>query len=189
MHTKQLTQIPDLVQVLLEPVNSRVLGTLKTLLLLSIVHVTTSSETVDQARVVIVVEVNAQLRQSLESELLELGSKHGVGLGDDELDGNSQVADLLLLEQRRVSDGDTVNQVLALAGKTENGPGAPAETNGSHLLVLRLELLSTGLDLGESLVLAVAAEEGHQVELLALLGVGQSLGIDDFAIVAVCVPC
>lgn len=160
-----------LVQELLEPVNSRVLRSLQTLLLLGVALVTTGGETVDQTGVVVVVERNVQSGQSLEGKLLELGSEHGIGLGRDELHRNTDVCNLALLKQRRVGDSSGIDQRLVLAAQTQDSPGTVAETNGADFFVLRLEFLCICEDFRVANLLAVAADEGHDVELLALLGV------------------
>lgn len=171
--------------MLLEPVNSSVLGSLETLLLLGVVVVTTNSETVNKLGVVVVVEGNVQGRQSLEGKLLELRGKHLIVLRRQELHRNANVGNLALLEKRRVSDGSAVNQRRVLGTQTQNSPGTVAETNGGHLLVVGLEFLCVGGDFGETDFLAVAANEGHNVEVLALLGVLQHVGLDNLAVEAV----
>lgn len=172
-------------QELLEPVNSRVLRSLQALLLLGVALVTTSGETVDQTGVVVVVERNVQSGQSLEGKLLELGSEHGIGLGRDELHRDTDVCNLALLKQRRVGDSSGIDQRLVLAGQTQDSPGTVAETNGADFFVLRLEFLCVCEDFRVADFLAVAADEGHDVEFLALLGVRKGVFIDDFAIEAV----
>lgn len=176
---------PPLVQELVEPINSRVLCPLKTSLLLGVLLVASGSKAVDQTGVVIVVERNVQRGQSLEGKLLQLGGEHGIGLGDDEAGGHSDALDLWLLEQRRVGDDCGVDEGVLLAGEAQDGPGAPAETDGADFGVLALELLCAGRDFGVALVFAVAAEEGHDVEFVALFGVLEGVGLDDFAVEAV----
>lgn len=167
-------------QELVEEVHSTPLRPLQTILLLLIVGVTTRSKAVRQTREVDVLPLHTSLWQCLERSLLELLRVHLVVLGREDLYRDLDGLDFRLLEQRGVGGGDGVDEG-GVSGELEAGPAAVAEANGSDLFVLRLERLRVLLDLGPADLLAVAAEEGHDVEVLLFLRVGERVGVYDFA--------
>ena len=167
-------------QELVEEVHSTPLRPLQTILLLLIVGVTTRSEAVRQTREVDVLPLHTSLWQCLERSLLQLLRVHLVVLGREDLHRDLDALDFRLLEQRGVGGGDGVDEG-RVGGELEAGPAAVAEANGGDLFVLRLERLRVLLDLGPADLLAVAAEEGHDVEVLLFLWVGERVGVYDFA--------
>lgn len=169
-----------LVQVLLEKPNSVPLRLLKRSLLCGIVGVTARSKAVLNAGEVDVLPRNVQLRQLFKGVLLKLLSVCEVILWRKDLDGDLGGIDLGLIDQRGVGHGDGVDK-LRISTELEACPSAIAITDRDDLLVLLLQGLSVLLDLGPADVLAVAADEGHQVEALSLLWVGQRVRVDDLA--------
>lgn len=127
---------------------------------------------------------DVQLGQLLDRVLLQLLGEREIVLGRKDLNGDLGGINLSLFNHRRVGHGDGIDK-LGIGAELEAGPSSVAVTDRGDLLVLLLQRLSVLLDRGVADVFAVAAEESHKVELLSLLGIGQGIGVDDFAIEAV----
>jgi hypothetical protein len=168
------------VQELIEEVNSTPLRPLKPILLLWVTRVTARSKAVRQTREVDVLPLNARLRQYLQRMLLQLLRIREIVLRAQDLHRYLDVLNLRLLEKRWVGGGNGVDQG-GVGGELEASPAAVAEADGGDFLVLRLEGLGVLLDLGPTGLFAVAADEGHEVEVLLLLGVGERVRVHDFA--------
>lgn len=126
---------------------------------------------------------NIQLRQLLQSVFLQLLGECKVVLGRKDLDRNLCCVDVGLLDQRRVGHRDSVDE-LGVGTELEACPCSVAVPNSDDLLVLLLQGLSVLLDSRPADLLVVASDEGHKIEVLSLLGVGQGTGVNDFAIEA-----
>jgi hypothetical protein len=173
-----------LVQELVEEVHSAPLRPLKPVLLLRIAGVTADRKAMVEPREVDVLPLHARLRQCLQRVLLQLLRIHRVVLRAQSLHRHLDGLNLRLLEQTGVSGGDGVDE-RGVGGELEAGPAAVAEADGGDFLVLRLEGLGVLLDLGPTDLLAITADEAHDVELLLLLGVGHGVRVYDFAAEAV----
>jgi hypothetical protein len=169
-----------LVQELVEEVNRTPLRPLQSILLLLVVGVTTRRKAVRQTREVNVLPLHPSLWQRLQRSLLQLLRVCEVVFGGEDLHGDLDALDLGLLEQGGVGGRDGVDE-RGLGGELEARPAAVAEADGCDLFVLRLERLRVLLDFRPANVLGVAAQEGHEVELLLLLWVGQCVWVYDFA--------
>lgn len=168
-------------QMLREPVDSRVLRALKTLLLLRIILITPDRKAVRKTREVLVIVLDAQLGDLSITVLLEFRREHLVRLGSEDLHRDADGADFLLCEQRRVGGADGVDVVVALCAELEDGPAAVAVAYGADFFVRLLDCLEDGLHFWVADVFIVAPDELHDVEFFALGWVFEGFGLYYFA--------
>ena len=101
------------VQMLLEPVDCSVLRPFQPLSLHRVIHVALGRESMGQAREVLVVPFDVERWKDLEGVLLQLGRKGRICLWSADLDGRANRIDLGFLKQRRVGEGDAVDEIVS----------------------------------------------------------------------------
>lgn len=88
-------------------------------------------------RKLLVIIGDAQGRNDLIAERLQLFCEHEIHFRSQDLDWHANTFDLVLLEESWMRGGNAVDQLVALGSKTEDGPAAETKSSCANTTVLR----------------------------------------------------
>ena len=150
-------------QEFIEEFNRTILRTLQAILLHLILGITPSSKSMRHAGEIDILIRHTQGRNNLIRILLELRRVLRIMLRGQNLDRNLDGINLRLIQKRGMSRGNGIDE-RGVGAQLEYSPATVAVANGSDLRVLCFQGLGGGFDFGPALGLAVAADEGGDIE-------------------------